>query len=68
MLFGVVFVAIALEDYAYLSASIALSVILLLFPLSYLALAVKYWFNAPRNGILAATILIALSIALRMLR
>jgi hypothetical protein len=67
ILFGGVFIVIALENYAYLRASIALNVILLLVPLSYLALAVIYWFSAPRNGILIATALIALSMASRLL-
>jgi hypothetical protein len=67
ILFGAIFIAITLENYTYLRMSIALNVILLLVPLSYLALAVNYWFSAPRNGILIATILIALSMASRLL-
>ncbi len=65
ILFGVMYIAIALENYTYLRASIALGVILLVFPLSVLATLVKYGFSAPRKGILAATVLIALSMALR---
>jgi hypothetical protein len=67
ILFGVIFIAIALENYAYLRTSVALNVILLLVPLSYLALAVNFWFSAPRNGILIAATLIALSMASRIL-
>ncbi len=65
MLFGIVFIAIALENYSYLRASLALNVILLVVPAAYLALAVKFWFSKPRNGIAIALALILLSMALR---
>jgi hypothetical protein len=64
--FGVVYITIASENYGYLRASIALNILLLAVSLAYLVLAVKYWFSVPRNGIMLATILIVLSMALRM--
>lgn len=65
MLFGAIFMVIAAENYAYLRASIALNAILLLLPGAYLALAFRYWFKTPRNGIMLAWLLIAASFVLR---
>ena len=66
ILFGAVYIVIALENYSYLRTSIALNVMLLSFPLAYLALAIKYWFSKPRTGVLLASVLILLSMILRM--
>jgi len=65
IVFGLFYIVLAIENYAYLKASLMLNVILLAIPLVFLLLAVKYWFYAPRNGILAALALIVLSLFLR---
>jgi hypothetical protein len=64
MLFGAVFMVIAVENYAYLRSSIALNAILLVVPLAFLLLAIRYWFRTPAIGIVLATTLILLSMAL----
>ena len=66
ILFGAVFAVIALENYAYLKTSAALTTLLVAVPLIYLALAFKYWFSVPRNGIIAGALLIGVSLALRL--
>ncbi len=65
MLFGLFYVVVALENYTYLRSSVALNVLLVAVPLIFLGLAIRYWFFAPRNGIVLATSLIILSLFLR---
>lgn len=65
ILFGALYIVVALENYNYLRGSIALNVILLAVPVSFLFLAIKFWFRAPRNGIIAGSILIVLSMLIR---
>jgi hypothetical protein len=65
IVFGLVYVIIALENYDYLKTSTALNVLLLVVPLILLMLAVRYWFNKPRNGILVGFGLILISLVLR---
>lgn len=66
ILFGLIYIVLALENYAYLKSSLVLNGLVLLVPVSYLVLAVKYWFRKPRNGIVVALVLILASIAVRM--
>lgn len=66
MVFGSFYIIVALENYAYLKSSVPLNVILLAVPLLYLVVAVKYWFDRPRNGILVGFTLIALYFVLRL--
>lgn len=63
--FGLLYIIIALENYAYLKSSLALNLLLVVFPLAFLLLALRYWFDKPRNGILLAMGLIILSLFLR---
>ena len=65
IVFGLFYIVVALENYEYLRSSITLNILLVTVPLIFLLLAVKYWFYAPRNGILAALALIILSLFLR---
>jgi len=65
IVFGLVFDIIALENYEYLKTSVALNVLLLVVPLILFVLAVRYWFDKPRNGILAGFVLILISMVLR---
>ena len=65
ILFGAVFVVLAIENYVYLSGSIALNLVLVTVPCLYFALAVRYWFAKPRNGILLGLGAILVSIAVR---
>ncbi|MGH6628359.1 MAG: LIC_13387 family protein [Nevskiales bacterium] len=65
ILFGLFYIVLALENYAYLRSSVVLNILLVAVPLVFLALALKYWFYAPRNGIILATALIILSLLLR---
>jgi hypothetical protein len=65
IVFGLFYIVLALENYAYLRSSIALNVLLVAVPLIFLALAVRYWFYAPRNGILVALALVVASLFLR---
>jgi hypothetical protein len=65
ILFGSLFLILSLENYAYLKSSIGLNFLLVLVPCAYLALAIKYWFDKPRNGILLALTLIIASLFLR---
>jgi hypothetical protein len=66
ILFGLVFIILAFENYAYLKSSAALNTLLVAVPLIFTALAFRYWFSVPRNGIVAGTLLIAVSLALRL--
>jgi len=65
IVFGLVYIIIALENYDYLKTSTALNVLLLVVPLILLMLAVRYWFDKPRNGILVGFGLILISLVLR---
>ena len=65
VLFGMFYIVIALENYPYLKSSAALNFLLLAVPALYLVLALRYWFDKPRNGILAGLALIVLSLLLR---
>lgn len=65
IVFGLFYIVLALENYAYLRASLALNALLVAVPVIFLLLAIKYWFHSPRNGILAALALIILSLFLR---
>ena len=67
IVFGVVFIVVALENDAYLKSSVALNTLLVAVPLIFTALAFKYWFSVPRKGILAGTLLIGLSLAMRLI-
>ena len=67
VVFGVVFIVVALENDAYLKSSVALNTLLVAVPLIFTALAFKYWFSVPRKGILAGTLLIGLSLAMRLI-
>lgn len=67
ILFGVIFIIVALENNAYLKSSVALNTLLVGVPLIFPALAFKYWFSVPRKGIIAATLLIGLSLAARLI-
>ena len=58
ILFGLVFIILALENYVYLKSSVALNTLLVAGPLIFAALAFKYWFSVPRNWIIAGTLLI----------
>lgn len=64
MLFGALYIVIAVENYGYLRSSIPLNAMLLVVPLAYMLLAVRYWFRTPAIGILLATLLILLSMVL----
>ena len=66
ILFGSFFIIVALENYQYLKTSVALNVVLIIVPLIFLVLAIKYWFDKPRNGILVGLSLILLSFAMRI--
>jgi hypothetical protein len=66
IVFGLFFIIVALENYDYLKTSVALNVVLVIVPLSFLALAIKYWFDKPRNGILIGLSLILLSFVMRI--
>jgi hypothetical protein len=65
ILFGLVFIVIALENNDYLRHSLALNAILLAVPLSYLILAIRFWFDKPKYGIILALTLILLSMLTR---
>jgi hypothetical protein len=67
ILFGLFYIILTLENYAYLKSSVALNTLLVGVPLIFLALALKYWFSIPRNGILVGTMLIGTSLALRLI-
>jgi hypothetical protein len=67
ILFGLFYIVLAIENYAYLASSVALNLILLAIPAIFLGTALKYWFHAPRNGIIAAFTLILISLLLRHL-
>ena len=66
MLFGAVIIILGLENRAYLNSSVALNTLLVAVPLVFVALAFKYWFSVPRNGVVAGTLLIAGSMAMRL--
>ena len=66
MLYGTIYIVLALENYAYLRSSLALNALLVAVPIAYLALAIRYWFRTPRNGIALALALILASLALRL--
>ena len=65
ILFGLVYIVLAIENYAYLKSSVALNTLLIGVPMVFLALALKYWFSIPRNWILAVSMLIGTSFMLR---
>jgi hypothetical protein len=65
IVFGLFYIVLAIENYSYLTSSVALNLILLAIPAILLATALKYWFYAPRNGIIAAFTLILASLFLR---
>lgn len=65
IVFGLFYIVLSLENHSYLVGSIALTLILLAVPAIFLAVALKYWFYAPRNGIIAASALIVISLFLR---
>jgi hypothetical protein len=67
IVFGLVYIIIALENYDYLKTSTSLSVLLLIVPLILLMLAVRYWFDRPRNGVIVGFGLIIVSLILRMI-
>jgi len=67
IVFGLVYIIIALENYDYLKTSTSLNVLLLIVPLILLMLAVRYWFDRPRNGVIVGFGLIILSLILRMI-
>ena len=66
ILFGLVFIILAIENYGYLKSSAAFNTLLVAVPLIYVTLAFKYWFSVPRNGIVAGTVLIGISLAMRL--
>lgn len=66
IMFGMLYIVIAQENYEYLKSSWGLNVILLGVPGLYLFLAIRFWFNKPRYAITAALVLIALSIFKRL--
>jgi len=67
IVFGLLYIIIALENYDYLKTSTPLNVLLLVVPLILLMLAVRYWFDRPRNGILVGFGLILISLVLRII-
>lgn len=66
MLFGILYIVIALENYPYLRSSAPLNIVLLTVPLLYFVLSVRYWFEGPRNGVLVGLVLIVLSCISRL--
>jgi hypothetical protein len=65
ILFGLLFIDLAIESYGTVKASFVLNAMLLGVPAIYLTLAIKYWFKSPRNGILVAWGLIIASVGMR---
>ena len=63
----VIFIIVALENSEYLKFSVALNTLLIGVPLIFAAPAFKYWFSVPRKGIIAGTLLIGLSLAVRLI-
>lgn len=51
--FGLVYIILAIGNYACLKSSFALNTLLVVVPLIFPTLAVKYWFSIPRNAIFA---------------
>ncbi|QDL53931.1 LIC_13387 family protein [Rhodoferax aquaticus] len=63
--FGGLYIALALESFALLHASMVLNVCLLAVPVTLTGLAHRYWFNVPRNACALGLVLIAASMAVR---
>jgi hypothetical protein len=65
IIFGVLYVTLAIDNPDYLFSSNVLKVYLLVLPVIYIVLAHKYWFSLPRNGFIIGFCLILLSVLLR---
>jgi hypothetical protein len=65
IIFGVLYVTLALDNPDYLFSSNILKTYLLVLPAIYIVLAHKYWFSLPRNGFIIGFGLILLSVVLR---
>ncbi|MFT5677249.1 MAG: hypothetical protein ACI808_003201 [Paraglaciecola sp.] len=64
IIFGVLYITLAIDNPDYLFSSIILKTYLLVLPVIYILLAQKYWFSLPRNGFIIGFVLIILSVVL----
>ncbi len=63
--FGMIYIVLTIENYNYLKSSVLLNSLLLLFPLTFLLLAIKFWFKKPAIATAIALSLIICSLVLR---
>ena len=66
ILFGLVYGYLALANDAFLFQSLFLSIVGLAFLVGYVFLGRRYWFSIPFRGILAATVLYAVALAINL--
>ena len=65
IIYGGLYITIALENSAYLKSSTVLNIGMFLVPIIYVLLAHKYWFSVPRNCFIVAISLLLASIGFR---
>ncbi|MFT6045030.1 MAG: hypothetical protein ACI9WC_000729 [Arenicella sp.] len=64
IIFGALYIALAIDNPSYLFSSIVLQGFLVVVPIIYILLAQKYWFSLPRNGFIIGFLLIITSLIL----
>jgi hypothetical protein len=64
IIFGALYIALAIDNPGYLFSSIVLQGFLVVVPIIYILLAHKYWFSLPRNGFIVGFLLIIASLIL----
>ena len=65
VLFGGLYISLALENNSFLKSSTPLNLALFVVPAIYIFLAHRYWFSVPRNCFIVAVGFLAASVAFR---